>query len=153
VRKRCATVGVPVLPPSFEILERRSGRSAEDRHAVRLRHGWTKSPPSSIFDMSSSTTIEACVEYRGHRRRARLRCAGPAAGAIGNTFDKQWQVRLMTDQRESGNKFEFVIAAEARARQLSRGCTPRTEGTDKPVRPPGKPKARSSVRGHCSAGL
>jgi len=40
----------------------------------------------------------------------------------------------MTDQRESGNKFEFVIVAGARARQLLRGCTPRTEGSDKPVR-------------------
>jgi len=40
----------------------------------------------------------------------------------------------MTDQREPGNKFEFVIVAGARARQLLRGCTPRTGGTDKPVR-------------------
>jgi DNA-directed RNA polymerase omega subunit len=40
----------------------------------------------------------------------------------------------MTDQRESGNKFEFVIVAGARARQLLRGSTPRTEGSDKPVR-------------------
>lgn len=40
----------------------------------------------------------------------------------------------MTDQRESGNKFEFVIVAGARARQLLRGCTPRTEGSEKPVR-------------------
>jgi DNA-directed RNA polymerase omega subunit len=40
----------------------------------------------------------------------------------------------MTDQRESGNKFEFVIVAGARARQLLRGCTPRTGGSEKPVR-------------------
>jgi len=40
----------------------------------------------------------------------------------------------MTDQRESGNKFEFVIVAGARARQLMAGCTPRTQGPEKPVR-------------------
>jgi len=40
----------------------------------------------------------------------------------------------MTDQRETGNKFEFVIVAGARARQLLRGCTPKTDGAGKPVR-------------------
>jgi DNA-directed RNA polymerase omega subunit len=40
----------------------------------------------------------------------------------------------MTDQKASGNKFEFVILAGARARQLLRGCTPRIAGSDKPVR-------------------
>ena len=40
----------------------------------------------------------------------------------------------MTDQKASGNKFEFVIVAGARARQLLRGCTPRIAGSDKPVR-------------------
>ncbi len=40
----------------------------------------------------------------------------------------------MTEQKESGNKFEFVIVAGARARQLLRGCTPKTDGSDKPVR-------------------
>jgi DNA-directed RNA polymerase subunit K/omega len=32
------------------------------------------------------------------------------------------------------NAFEFVTMAGARARQLLRGCTPRTTGTDKLVR-------------------
>jgi DNA-directed RNA polymerase subunit K/omega len=32
------------------------------------------------------------------------------------------------------NKFEFVIVAGARARQLLRGCTPRTTGSEKLVR-------------------
>ncbi len=40
----------------------------------------------------------------------------------------------MTDQRETGNKFEFVIVAGARARQLLRGCAPKTDGSNKPVR-------------------
>lgn len=32
------------------------------------------------------------------------------------------------------NKFEFVIVSGARAKQLLRGCTPKTTGTEKPVR-------------------
>jgi DNA-directed RNA polymerase omega subunit len=32
------------------------------------------------------------------------------------------------------NKFEFVIVAGARARQLLAGCTPKTTGSDKLVR-------------------
>ena len=32
------------------------------------------------------------------------------------------------------NKFEFVIIAGARARQLLAGCTPKTTGSDKLVR-------------------
>ena len=32
------------------------------------------------------------------------------------------------------NKFEFVVVSGARAKQLQRGCTPRTEGSDKVVR-------------------
>jgi DNA-directed RNA polymerase omega subunit len=31
------------------------------------------------------------------------------------------------------NKFEFVIVAGERARQLLRGCTPKTTGSDKAV--------------------
>jgi DNA-directed RNA polymerase subunit K/omega len=40
----------------------------------------------------------------------------------------------MADKRESPNKFEFVIVAGARARQLLEGCTPRTGGADKPIK-------------------
>jgi len=40
----------------------------------------------------------------------------------------------MTEMKESANKFEFVIVAGARARQLLAGCAPRTGGSDKPVR-------------------
>ena len=36
--------------------------------------------------------------------------------------------------RKKENAFEFVVIAGARARQLLRGCTPRTSGTEKPVR-------------------
>jgi DNA-directed RNA polymerase subunit K/omega len=40
----------------------------------------------------------------------------------------------MADKTEVKNPFEFVILAGARARQLLRGCTPRTEGSEKPAR-------------------
>ena len=34
----------------------------------------------------------------------------------------------------TSNKFEFVVVAGARARQLLNGCTPRTTGSEKLVR-------------------
>ena len=35
---------------------------------------------------------------------------------------------------EINNKFELVVMAGERARQLLRGCTPRSEGPEKPAR-------------------
>jgi DNA-directed RNA polymerase subunit K/omega len=40
----------------------------------------------------------------------------------------------VTARTEISNAFEFVIVAGARARQLLRGCTPRTAGSEKLVR-------------------
>ncbi len=40
----------------------------------------------------------------------------------------------MTDRTKVPNAFEFVVVAGARARQLMRGCTPRTTGPEKLVR-------------------
>jgi DNA-directed RNA polymerase subunit K/omega len=40
----------------------------------------------------------------------------------------------MADRAELPNAFEFVIVAGARARQLLKGCTPKTEGPEKLVR-------------------
>jgi len=40
----------------------------------------------------------------------------------------------MADRQDASNKFEFVIVAGARARQLLQGCTPKTAGTDKPIK-------------------
>jgi DNA-directed RNA polymerase subunit K/omega len=40
----------------------------------------------------------------------------------------------MVEKTEITKKFEFVTLAAARARQLLRGCTPRTAGSDKPAR-------------------
>jgi DNA-directed RNA polymerase subunit K/omega len=40
----------------------------------------------------------------------------------------------MREKTEVTNKFELVVLAGARARQLLQGCTPRTEGPVKPAR-------------------
>ena len=40
----------------------------------------------------------------------------------------------VNDRAVTGNAFEFVTMAGARARQLLRGCTPKTEGSLKPAR-------------------
>jgi DNA-directed RNA polymerase subunit K/omega len=40
----------------------------------------------------------------------------------------------LTDRKHTPNKFEFVVVAGARAKQLLRGCTPRTTGNEKLVR-------------------
>ena len=40
----------------------------------------------------------------------------------------------MTDRTSVSNAFEFVVVAGARARQLLRGCTPRTTGSEKLVK-------------------
>ncbi len=40
----------------------------------------------------------------------------------------------MADRNQAAGKFEFVVVAGARARQLLDGCTPRTSGSDKLVK-------------------
>ena len=45
--------------------------------------------------------------------------------------------------RKNENAFEFVVVAGARARQLLKGCTPRTTGSEKLVR-----LAQKEVREH-----
>ena len=40
----------------------------------------------------------------------------------------------MSERPVTQNAFEFVVVAGARARQLLRGCTPKTTGSEKPAR-------------------
>jgi DNA-directed RNA polymerase subunit K/omega len=40
----------------------------------------------------------------------------------------------VADRTNVPNAFEFVIVAGARAKQLLRGCTPRTTGSDKVIK-------------------
>ncbi len=52
----------------------------------------------------------------------------------------------VSDRSELRNAFEFVTVAGARARQLLAGCTPRTEGTEKPARMAQKEVREGKVR-------
>ena len=52
----------------------------------------------------------------------------------------------VNDRGKTGNAFEFVTIAGARARQLLRGCTPRIEGTEKPARLAQKEVREGKVR-------
>jgi DNA-directed RNA polymerase subunit K/omega len=40
----------------------------------------------------------------------------------------------ISDRSEIRNAFEFVTVSSARAHQLLAGCTPRSEGSEKPAR-------------------
>jgi DNA-directed RNA polymerase subunit K/omega len=40
----------------------------------------------------------------------------------------------MAERPVTSNAFEFVVVAGARARQLLKGCTPKTTGSEKPAR-------------------
>ncbi|HVH54777.1 MAG TPA: DNA-directed RNA polymerase subunit omega [Vicinamibacterales bacterium] len=52
----------------------------------------------------------------------------------------------MSDRSEIRNAFEFVTVAGARARQLLAGCTPRSEGPEKPARLAQKEVREGKVR-------
>jgi DNA-directed RNA polymerase subunit K/omega len=56
------------------------------------------------------------------------------------------ELNKMADTRQAQNKFEFVIVAGARARQLLDGCTPRTTGTEKPIKLAQKEVREGKVR-------
>ena len=51
-----------------------------------------------------------------------------------------------SDRSEIRNAFEFVTVSGARARQLLDGCTPRSEGSDKPARLAQKEVTEGKVR-------
>jgi DNA-directed RNA polymerase subunit K/omega len=40
----------------------------------------------------------------------------------------------VSERPVTSNAFEFVVVAGARAKQLLRGCTPKTTGSEKPAR-------------------
>jgi len=40
----------------------------------------------------------------------------------------------MVNRKQASGRFEFVVVAGARARQLLEGCTPRTSGSDKVIK-------------------
>jgi guanylate kinase len=97
VRSRCPdTVGVFVLPPSFEILERRlRGRSADTEDAMqrRLRTARAEVAAFTEYDyVIVNDELEACVDRLRAivlAERARLRSTRAAAERIVETFKQK----------------------------------------------------------------
>jgi DNA-directed RNA polymerase subunit K/omega len=52
----------------------------------------------------------------------------------------------VSERSEIRNAFEFVTVAGARARQLLAGCTPRSEGSEKPAKLAQKEVREGKVR-------
>ena len=97
VRSRCPdTVGVFVLPPSFEILERRlRGRSADTEDAMQRRLRTARAEVAAFTEYDSvivNDELEACVDRLRAivlAERARLRSTRAAAERIVETFKEK----------------------------------------------------------------
>jgi guanylate kinase len=94
VRRRCAgTVGVFVMPPSFQILEQRlRGRSADPEDAIQRRLQTARSEVAAFAEYDYvvvNDELDACVDRLRAivlAERARLRCATGLAERIVKTF-------------------------------------------------------------------
>ena len=97
VRERCAgSVGVFVMPPSFDILEQRlRGRSKDTEAAMqsRLRTARAEVAAFSEYDyIIVNDELDACVDRLRAvvlAERARLRCVRPVAEQIVQTFTER----------------------------------------------------------------
>ena len=109
-------IGIFVLPPSFEALERRlRGRSKDSEEAIRKRL------------VTARREIRAVAEYEYVDRQRRVGCvrgsaavdrAGRARAAAGDGADRRPDRGFVYWKGTSVNKFEFVTLAAARAKQL-----------------------------------
>jgi guanylate kinase len=103
VRARCpGTVGVFVLPPSYDVLERRlRGRSKDSEAAMQRRLRTAREEVAAFVEYDYvvvNDELDACVERIRAvllAERARLRSMRGAAEAIVATFTRE-----QTDQRE-----------------------------------------------------
>ena len=94
VRRRCpGTVGVFVMPPSFEILEQRlRGRSADPEDAIQRRLQTARDEVAAFTEYDYvvvNDELDACVDRLRAivlAERARLRCAAGTAERIVTTF-------------------------------------------------------------------
>jgi guanylate kinase len=94
VRQRCqGTVGVFVMPPSFEVLEQRlRGRSADPEDAIQRRLQTARDEVAAFVEYDYvivNDELEACVDRLRAivlAERARLRCATGVAERIVKTF-------------------------------------------------------------------
>ena len=125
------TVGIFVLPPSAAILEQRlRGRSkdSEEQIARRLEVACREVGEFAQYDyVVINDELDAAVERlrgdRAGRAGAGATHAADRPKAIIGTFDMK--------ARPKENRFEFVVLASARARQLLRGAVPREDGEKK----------------------
>jgi guanylate kinase len=96
VRQRCdGTVGIFVLPPSFEVLERRlRGRSADSEEAMQRRLQTARDEVAAFSEYDYvviNDELEACVNRLSAivlAERSRLRSARAAAERIVRTFTR-----------------------------------------------------------------
>jgi guanylate kinase len=96
VRIRCAdTVGIFVMPPSFEILEQRlRGRSKDSEEAMQRRLSTARAEVAAFVEYDYvvvNDELDACVERLRSiviAERARLRSARTVAEDIVKTFEK-----------------------------------------------------------------
>jgi guanylate kinase len=97
VRQRCRdTVGVFVMPPSYEVLERRlRGRSKDAEDAMQRRLGTARAEVAAFSEYDYvvvNDELDACVERLRAivlAERASLRCARAAAEKIVQTFSRK----------------------------------------------------------------
>jgi guanylate kinase len=97
VRSRALeTVSIFVLPPSFEVLERRlRGRSKDSEEAIRRRLATARAEIDAVVDYDYvvvNDELEACVDrMRGIvlAERARLRAMAPIVERIINSFSRK----------------------------------------------------------------
>jgi guanylate kinase len=96
VRVRCKdTVGIFVMPPSFEVLERRlRGRSQDSEEAMQRRLSTARAEVAAFVEYDYvvvNDELEACVDRLRAivvAERARLRCTRGLAERIVKTFRK-----------------------------------------------------------------
>lgn len=95
VRACCETIGVFVLPPSFDVLERRlRGRSKDAEDAIQRRLSMARAEVAAFTEYDYvvvNDELDACVDRLRAiviAERARLRSARPAAEQIVKTFRK-----------------------------------------------------------------
>lgn len=95
VRACCETIGVFVLPPSFDVLERRlRGRSKDSEEAIQRRLSTARAEVAAYVEYDYvvvNDELDACVDRLRAivmAERARLRSARPFAEQIVKTFRK-----------------------------------------------------------------
>ena len=95
VRRCCEAVGVFVLPPSFDVLERRlRGRSKDSEDAIQRRLSTARAEVAAFTEYDYvivNDELDACVDRLRSivvAERARLRSARPLAEEIVQSFRK-----------------------------------------------------------------